>query len=198
MTVAATLPDLPAAASKGWSWENVSINGTNVLEFGLGSAALPTTVNADMKIVITFADGTAVTKWRRFMRAPPPPPGVIPTQVDHWTRGLLVGGEPFLGTGFYISVGAPAANESIVDSQLGRLLDRQAVMGDNQMMPYFFSGLSHPQRLEFLDYCQQLGLKVMIPLSVNVPYASWADPVHHAWLVSNITSYMNHTAVVSV
>ena len=63
------------------------------------------------------------------------------------------------------------------------------------MMPYFFGALSHPHRLEFLDYCQKLGLKVMVPLGVNVPYT--ADPVKHAWFVSNITAYMNHTAVVS-
>ena len=52
------------------------------------------------------------------------------------------------------------------------------------MMPYFFGALSHPHRLEFLDYCQKLGLKVMVPLGVNVPYT--ADPVKHAWFVSNI------------
>jgi hypothetical protein len=54
------------------------------------------------------------------------------------------------------------------------------------MMPYFFGALSHPHRLEFLDYCQKLGLKVMVPLGVNVPYT--ADPVKHAWFVSNITA----------
>ena len=125
MTVEATLPDLPTA-SQGWRWEHVSLNGSNALELGLGSSALPATVNADMKIVITLPDGTVVTKWRRFMRASPPPPGVIPAQVDHWRRGLLVGGEPFLGVGFYISTAAPAANESLADSALWRLLERQA------------------------------------------------------------------------
>ena len=111
---------------------------------------------------------------------------------------MLVGGEPFLGEGFYISVDTPAANESLADSALWRLLDRQAVTGDNQMMAYFFPGLSHAHRLEFLDYSEKLGLKVMIPLSVDVPYTAYAgDPAKHAWFVSNITSYMNHTAVVS-
>ena len=66
------------------------------------------------------------------------------------------------------------------------------------MMAYFFPGLSHAHRLEFLDYSEKLGLKVMIPLSVDVPYTAYAgDPAKHAWFVSNITSYMNHTAVVS-
>ena len=92
----------------------------------------------------------------------------------------------------------PAANESLAGSALWRLLDRQAVTGDNQMMAYFFPGLSHAHRLEFLDYSEKLGLKVMIPLSVDVPYTAYAgDPAKHAWFVSNITSYMNHTAVVS-
>ena len=197
VAVEATLPALPAAASqKGWRWESVTLNGSNVLAFAFGSA-LPTTVNADMRIVITLADGAVVTKWRRFMRAPRPPSGVIASQVDHFRRGLLVGGEPFLGAGFYISVPKPADNESLAGSAVWSLLERQAIMGDNQLMPYFFRALSHPRRLEFLDYCQKLGLKVMIPLEVDVPFANIsADPQRHAWFNANITAYMNHTAVL--
>ena len=84
----------------------IHTDGSNVLKFALGSA-LPATVNADMKIVITLADGTVATKWRRFMRAPPAPPGVMPTQVDHYRKGLLVAGQPFMGVGFYISLVPP-------------------------------------------------------------------------------------------
>jgi hypothetical protein len=196
VAVEATLPALPATASQGWRWENVTLNGSNVLAFALGSA-LPATVNADMRVVITLPDGTVVTKWRRFMRAPHPPPGVMVSQVDHFRRGLLVGGEPFLGAGFYISVPKPAENESLAGSALWSLLERQASMGDNQLMPYFFRALSHPRRLQILDHCQKLGLKVMVPLEVDVPFANIsADPQRHAWFKSNITAYMNHTAVL--
>ena len=196
VAIEATLPALPATASQGWRWESVPLNGSNVLAFAL-SSTLPATVNTDMRIVITLADGTVVTKWRRFMRAPRPPPGVIVSQVDHFRRGLLVGGEPFLGAGFYISVPKPADNESLASSALWSLLERQAIMGDNQLMPYFFRALSHPRRLAFLDYCEKLGLKVMIPLEVDVPYANIsADPQRHAWFTSNITGYMNHSAVL--
>jgi hypothetical protein len=192
VTVEATLPALPVAT---WHWKNVSLNSSNILELALGTE-LPATVNTDMMITITLADGTEVNKWRRFMRAPPPPPGVIPTQVDHFRKGLLVGGEPFVGAGWYISVGMmrDTVAGSYEKSDIWPLLDRQAIVGDNQLMPYFFGALSHPHRLELLDYCQKLGLKVMIPLGVNVAYS--ADPVKHEWLVSNVTTYMNHTAVL--
>ena len=40
-----------------------------------------------------------------------------------------------MGAGFYISMTGPAANESFADSELLALLERQSVVGDNQMMP---------------------------------------------------------------
>ena len=196
VSVTATLVHLPAAATHDWHWQDVALNGSNVLEFAL-STSLPATVNTDLRITFTLPDGSTVVKWRRFMRAPAPPSGVVPTQVDHHRRGLLVGGEPFVGVGWYTSVTAPPANSSLQGTELWELLSRQSIVGDNQMMPYFFSGLTHEQRVEFLEYCETLGLKVMIPLDVNVAYASLAsDPAKHDAWVGNITTYMNYTAVL--
>jgi hypothetical protein len=87
VTVVASLPDLPPAASAGWRHLNVSLaRGGAVLELPFGDA-LPTVVNADMRVDITLPDGRTITKWRRFMRAPAARGSVEPVQVDHDRRG---------------------------------------------------------------------------------------------------------------
>jgi hypothetical protein len=77
-------------------------------------SALPATVNADVTIEIVSSSPAAsesastinVTKQRRLMRAPPVqlPNRAVPVQVDHSTRGLLVGGSLFLGSGWCVTV----------------------------------------------------------------------------------------------
>ena len=191
--VEATLPELPAA-SRGWRW-NVTLNGSNVLEFSFG-AALPATVNADIQIVLRRAGAALATKYRRFMRCPHPPAGVVPTQVDHFRRGLLVGGQPHVGVGWYFHTGTiEGGNFSAVLASLAR----QSLLGDNQLMPISFFALEPANQKFFLDTCERLGLKVMIPLSwsaggVYQPFST--DSKQLAWLQGNITAVMNHSCVL--
>ena len=67
-------------------------------------AGLPTTVNQDVIITITADGASNFTKYRRFMRAPPPAsPSVLAVQVDHTTKSLLVDGRIWSGQGWYIA-----------------------------------------------------------------------------------------------
>jgi hypothetical protein len=72
-----------------------------VLSFGLDG--LPPTVNQDCAITVTLPNGFSFTKWRRLMRVPPPSAtsAVLPVQVDHHIKSLLVDGRPHFGNGFY-------------------------------------------------------------------------------------------------
>ena len=140
VTVLASLPSLSASLGR---WE-VTLNGSNVLAFPLGH--LPATVNTDVKIVVATTSPTAksVVKWRRFMRAPTPAAGgAVAVQVDHSRRSLLVGGEPFFGTGWYSGTGNGTGDSAFTpDSGTGHWsesiytrIEMQARLGDNMMMP---------------------------------------------------------------
>ena len=105
-TVTMELPFATPPRTVSWSESN---RGTpllrepeQVLSFGLDG--LPATVNQDVKISISLPSGETIVKWRRLMRAPPLPRGstVLPVQVDHSIKSLLVDGRPHSGTGFYL------------------------------------------------------------------------------------------------
>jgi hypothetical protein len=167
VTVVASLPDLPPAASAGWRHENVSLSpaaaGGAVLELPFG-AALPELVNADLRIDITLLAGggrQTTTKWRRFMRAPAVPAATVePVQVDHDRRGLLVNGRTFVGSGWY----ADGNDEQTWRKNLSTMaaaIAMQAKVGDNQVMPYGLSThFSAAEQRAFMDEMQQLGVKV--------------------------------------
>ena len=201
VTVEATFPDLPTNHA-GWHWDNISLGAQNILELSLLDPTLPPKMNTDLRIVIRWVDQTGtrhvVTKWRRFMRAPlAPVPGVVPSQVDHSRRGLLVGGEQFLGVGWFFHTGTIEGSGNF--SQILTALARQATLGDNQLMPLSFFALEAREQREFLDTCESLGMKVMIPVDWDAdgqyePFST--DPTAHAWLVGNITALMNHSAVL--
>jgi hypothetical protein len=109
--VSATVPTLPPSITAGWCWPSVILSGSNVLQFN--SPGLPATVDADVTFEIVSSTPAAsesasiinVTKKRRLMRAPPVrlPNRAVAMQVDHSTRGLLVGGSQFLGFGWCVS-----------------------------------------------------------------------------------------------
>jgi hypothetical protein len=208
ISILATLPSMPAAASAGWSWPNVTLTGEDAFEFEFGDA-LPPTVNTDLKVVISRREGGSgarevvlATKWRRFMRAAPPATGagqgLAAAQVDHSTRGVLIGGEPFLGSGWYVADGFRTL-ESLMDA-----VSMQARVGDNQVMPY---GLSErfdaAEQRSFFDHCASVGIKVIYPLAPTVGKGMrnnysrhWADPQWQDWVRGNVSIVANHSALL--
>jgi hypothetical protein len=71
----------------------------------LSFSGLPERIHNDMNITCTLPDGNSLSVWRRFMRVPAPPAGsaIEPVQLDATRSGILIGGRPFLGRGYYIS-----------------------------------------------------------------------------------------------
>eukprot|EP01051_Picozoa_sp_SAG22_P001375 SAG22_NODE_53_length_24242_cov_158.884231_15_plen_528_part_00 len=111
----------------------------------------------------------SVTKFRRFHRVPPPVCNetnqwgidgctVEPVQVDYMTKGLLVGGRPFNGVGWYFY-----PDRIIKLEDIARLVQYElAPHGINQGMLYGFPG-GHNLTVQraFLDVCQKAGFKIM-------------------------------------
>ena len=100
---------LPAVPNKTWRWEGVTdTSATLPLDF----SGVPSKVHNDMQINVSLPDGRTIVHWRRFMRLPSPAPNssVVPVQLDHSRAGLLVGGQPFSGRGFYMQPDCPAVN----------------------------------------------------------------------------------------
>ena len=211
VTVTADLPSLAGPASGGrgrWSWNGVTLNGSNV--FGFELAGLPAAVNTDLRVVFSSPalPAGAVIKWRRFMKAPPPAAGpagnggggggggveskaaAVPVQVDHHRRGLLVGGQPFVGSGWYLAGQDLSPDwwlqaDANLSAPLG-VLARQAALGDNQVMPYQLSWLPPAAQLRFLDGCAALGVKVLYPLAPAVGWSikaapRWFERMDEAW-----------------
>ena len=108
LTVTATLP----CAAKGWSWTVEVLNSSIVLPFPL--SGLPPSINNDLQISVAGIPwrGSQVVAWRRLIRHVPTGTaaataagaGVVPeaSQVDHHIRALRVGGQPFVGQGWYV------------------------------------------------------------------------------------------------
>lgn len=215
--VAAVAPALPASATAGWRWPRVVLNGSNLLRFELG--LLPATVNTDLEVMVSSAATNGrqsvaairVVKRRRLMRAPPVPAaskgGVAPVQVDHSRRGLLVGGEPFLGSGWYAD-GNDARTWAGSAADYAAAMQAQALVGDNQVMPYGLSTRFSPaEQLGFLDACGALGIRVIYPLAPTLARGTvpgrdrsyrelWGDPAWQRWVRGNITLVAGHPALL--
>eukprot|EP01052_Picozoa_sp_SAG31_P023465 SAG31_NODE_1936_length_6871_cov_3.385854_5_plen_460_part_00 len=107
LTVEAFLP----AAGKTWTWLDVPAGTDELLP--LDFDGLPPRLHNDMSISVTVhqkphdqhPDDETFTVWRRFMRVPPPDPGsgIEAVQLDATRGGILTGGKPFLGRGYYIN-----------------------------------------------------------------------------------------------
>ena len=96
LTVKATLP----FGGHAWSWIVKAGVEEAVLPFDL--TKLPASINQDMKIVFTAADGSTATKFKRLIRAPVPKTSVGAVQVDMRTRGLRIDGKSWNGNGFFL------------------------------------------------------------------------------------------------
>ena len=157
MHLSATL-DTPATIS----WPNLSISsltGSDIVQLPFGSQ-LPANVTADITIVMTVGTAVHATVRRRFVRLSPLPAGAtaVPTALDHTTKGVLVGGEPFLGIGWYV---APSSAEGNVNLFSG--------LGINQIMPYALKEtptIAHnaTRLVRYLDEAEAAGVKILWPM----------------------------------
>jgi len=87
-----------------WNLSIASLTGQDTVKLPFESLAAD--VTADMSITMAVAKEAPVTIRRRFSRLAPLPTTstVIPTVIDHRTRGLLVGGKPYFGLGAPVPV----------------------------------------------------------------------------------------------
>eukprot|EP01052_Picozoa_sp_SAG31_P029914 SAG31_NODE_3019_length_4784_cov_2.199360_6_plen_454_part_00 len=163
--------ELPFAANRQITWRGNGLlqKHQSILEFSLSQ--LPSTVNQDVKIVISLPGGRTFTKLRRLMRAPPPATGsfVQPVQVDHFTRSLRIDGRPFQGVGWYLdglTIDSLYPNGSApgfagFTNLTQYIIHRQAPEGINQGMIYRLFTYPPEHQLAVLDQLNSVGFKVM-------------------------------------
>ena len=220
LTVEAFLP----AANKTWTWPNVPAGTDELLP--LDFDGLPPRIHNDMSISVTVhekrhdqhPDDETFTVWRRFMRVPPPDAGssIEAVQLDATRGGILTGGKPFLGRGYYIN--RLNNNESIAASYTVpqgiseeiRRLSGVTQPGDtpviNMGMLYGLGSdfdpdyLSPTIVLSVLDAAAASGFKVMMDMTFPGVHIQAGGPFNNEsmlhWLRSNVTLVRNHTALL--
>ena len=154
----------PSARVHRWAALNAS-QAEHVLTFSLDG--LPATVNQDCRIIVRFDGGPTIERLRRLQRAPPLPASsaVLPVQVDHSRRSLLVDGRTWRGVGFYMA-GFGQGGYWWGYEDLGDLALRGfAPHGVNQGMLYNFQYFPVDVQLSFLDRAAAVGFKVMLEVS---------------------------------
>jgi hypothetical protein len=170
VSVVLHLPFATPPRSESWhtasSGDSLLTQPEQVLSFSLDN--LPSTINQDVRIEITLPSGKTITKWRRLARAPPLPAGssVLPVQVDHSIKSLLVDGRPHAGTGFYLSweaqtYGAFANMTEYIEKSL-------APGGLNHGMVYRLHALPPAEMLYVLDRAHSVGFRVMLDMPMDL------------------------------
>ena len=151
-------------------------------------AGLPTNVNQDVMITISL-HGTGptrnITKYRRFMRAPPPAsPSVLAVQVDHTTKSLLVDGRVWSGQGWYIAHENMPMNgfTSAID-----MLVRDAQRSLNTGVLYGISTWSAEEQLAMLDRLASVGYRGLYDLGGTTDKAA---------INESISIVKNHPAIL--
>ena len=128
-------------------------------------AGLPPTVNQDVVITITVNGTWNITKYRRFMRAPPPASSsVLAVQVDHTTKSLLVDGRVWSGQGWYIAHEDMPMNGFVTAIDM---LVRDAQRSLNTGVLYGMYSWSAKEQLAMLDQLASVGYRGLYDLGVR-------------------------------
>ena len=128
-------------------------------------AGLPPTVNQDVVITITVNGTWNITKYRRFMRAPPPASSsVLAVQVDHTTKSLLVDGRVWSGQGWYIAHEDMPMNGFVTAIDM---LVRDAQRSLNTGVLYGMYSWSAKEQLDMLDQLASVGYRGLYDLGVG-------------------------------
>jgi hypothetical protein len=209
LRVHASLPSVPG---KAWDWSPVA-GGTDLM-LPLSFDGLPERVHNDMNITCTLPDGSSFSVWRRFMKVPAPPPGssIEPVQLDATRSGILIGGKPFIGRGYYIS--GLKNNESIPERQrysvprgiaaeIARLTE-VVKPGDppviNMGEIYGLGGFSPADQLAVLDAAAAVGFKVQYDLQTPGIQIDKGGPFDNETsiqaMTENVRLVRNHSALL--
>ena len=173
---------VPAVPTKTWAW--TAVQGGSGVTLPLDFDGVPARVHNDMMINISLSrdDGgtTVITRWRRFMRVPPPAADstVESVQLDAERAGLRVAGVPFLSRGWFVNTPYPnetTPNAGGLVALLGRLakadlLNNVTVQTDGPYPPVVNSAIvtmvNWPvdQQLHVLDGAHRFGVKLILSL----------------------------------
>eukprot|EP01044_Picomonas_judraskeda_P006306 COSAG03_NODE_623_length_6665_cov_3.515230_5_plen_416_part_00 len=174
------------------------VNASIVLNFPF--TRLPHDIDNDLRVAaygIPWRKDPLVI-WRRLMRHVPGP-AVAPgsTQVDHHIRALRVGGQPFVGQGWYVYGGFAWAQQNI--SMLFAPVKRQAELGIDLIMPYNLNDFNITDQQRYLDWCHAVGVKVLYPMvyfagaTNQYNYGSdWDSPQWLAAVRANVSQVKSH------
>eukprot|EP01051_Picozoa_sp_SAG22_P003165 SAG22_NODE_151_length_17414_cov_7.812128_12_plen_492_part_00 len=200
---------LPAAGPAAvWRWPAVA-GGKEValpLDFGVlmqaVNASAPIHNDILFEIVVPGSSGASgsrvLHKRRRFHRVPPPPllSHVVPVQVDHGTAGLLVGGEAWVGTGWYLERDIPTEDLiTMISTEFGP-------RGINQGMLYGLHTRPRDEIDRIMDAAAAVGFKFMWPLvdKIGPVDLQTGGPFNNstrlAQLVANVTYVREHPALL--
>lgn len=152
----------PSARTHQWKDLNAS-QAEHILTFALDG--LPSIINQDCRIIVRFANGGAtIERLRRLQRAPPLPASstVLPVQVDHSRRSLLLDGRIWRGIGFYMAGFGQGGYWWGFQDLSDLVLRGLAPHGVNQGMLYNFQYFPIEVQLKFLDRAAAVGFKVML------------------------------------
>ena len=201
---------LPAAGpSAKWEWDVTISSSTTfpnvILPLSFISTLPPNTksIHNDISVTVTcVSDGANYVRSRRFHRVPPPPENstVIPVQVDHTKRSLLVNGTTFQMQGFYMGTDHPTNASFWLQEELNLITQKLVPNGLNIGLLYDLQNEPLDVQRNFLDGCHQAGFKILYPLSmfskVNINHGGpFNQPALLKDLIANITFVRDHPAI---
>jgi hypothetical protein len=190
VTINATL----RSVGKTWSWGSL-IQGDRALPFNMSS--LPPNVHNDLDVTIVFgARGRAtgnyvIHRLVRFARVTTnsTQAAAQAVQVDAWTKTLSIGGNTFLGSGFYFGSYSPSDLLKMA-TELPSLVRRGVNMGVMLTLP----GANETVQQSFFASAAHAGFKVIWPLffttaldanQTRVVRALSAEPALLGWYITD-------------
>jgi hypothetical protein len=219
---------LLTAANKTWNFKRVPAVGTKASLLPLSFVGLPQTLNNDLVVTVTVHGGgssadyfpwisesadtegvaTTITLYTRLIRAAPPPASseAIPVQVDREEVGsLLVGGQPFAGVGWYVSLNGPTCVSGATPRNkcdvgipnLQNMSEHLSLLGNQGVTMVMIYGLQEYNASAqhwLLDQAATAGVKLLLDFPAPPGYKSATQPCGE-W--QNDTTYRERVAAAT-
>lgn len=168
-----------------------------VTSFSFSLEELPASIDDSLNVTVECPTlGWRTERFRSFQRAPAAgAPTRSISQVDHFTRSLRVGGEPFLSVGWYYSIFDNG------ERNLTEFAAQQARAGVNTLLLYTFPELMlHGKgalQKQVLDACDAVGIKVWMDVESFLPLVTGANTTEDwANFSAVITAVKDHPATL--